>query len=108
MGENGFAPLPVVLYGVVLFACASAYFILSTLLVNAQGANSPLRRALGGEWKEKISMLFYLVAIPLAFVNRWVECAIYVGIALSWLVPDTRIERTLDESGATENAASTE
>lgn len=108
MGENGFAPLPVALYGVVLFACGAAYFILATLLVSAQSTNSPLRRALGGEWKEKISMVFYLVAIPLAFLNRWISCAIYIGIALLWLVPDTRIERVLDEPDTKETAASNE
>jgi len=104
MGENNFAPLPVALYGVNLFLCGTAYFLLATLLMNVQGRDSPLRRALGGEGKEKISMLFYLAAIPLAFVNRWISCAIYVGVALIWLVPDTRIERASE----TTNAASTE
>lgn len=104
MGENNFAPLPVALYGVNLFLCGSAYFLLATLLMNAQGRDSPLRRALGSERKEKISMLFYLVAIPLAFINRWVSCAIYVGVALIWLVPDPRIERAVE----TTDAASTE
>ncbi len=105
MGENGFAALPVALYGVNLFACGVAYFILATVLMNAQGEDSPLRRAIGGASKEKISMLCYLAAIPLAFVNRWISCAIYVGLALWWLVPDSRIERLI---GANENAASSE
>jgi uncharacterized membrane protein len=105
MGQNHFAPLSVAFYGANLFACGTAYFILAKLLVSAQGANSPLRRALGGEGKEKISMVLYLLAIPLAFWNRWISCAIYVGIALLWLVPDTRIERNLD---ANENAASSQ
>jgi len=96
MGKNNFAPLPVALYGVNLFLCGAAYYLLATLLMNAQERDSPLRRALGGEWKEKISMLFYLGAIPLAFVNRWLSCAIYVGVALVWLVPDTRIERAIE------------
>lgn len=100
MGENHFAPLPVALYGVNLFACGTAYFVLAKLLVKAQGQNSPLKRALGGEWKEKVSMVLYLLAIPLAFFNRWVSCAIYVGIALLWLVPDTRIEGNLDATNA--------
>jgi len=104
VGENNFAPLPVALYGVNLFLCGTAYFILATLLMNAQGRDSPLRRAFGREGKEKISMLFYLLAIPLAFVNRWISCAIYVGVALTWLVPDPRIERAVE----TNNAASTE
>jgi len=104
IGENNFAPLPVALYGVNLFMCGMAYFILATLLMNAQGADSPLRRALGGEAKEKISMALYIVAVPLAFVNRWISCAIYVVVALTWLVPDARIERSIE----TQNAASTE
>ncbi len=96
MGENGFAALPVALYGVNLFGCGLAYFILAKLLMNSQGTDSPLRHALGGESKEKISMLCYLIAIPLAFVNRWMSCVIYVGVALLWLVPDSRIERNLE------------
>ena len=106
MGENHFAPLPVALYGVVLFGSGTAYFILAALLISEQGANSPLKRALGSELKEKISTVGYLVAIGMAFVNRWVSCAIYVAIALLWLVPDTRIERTLQESSNEKNAAS--
>jgi len=105
MGENNFAPLPVALYGVNLFLCGTAYYILATLLTNVQGRDSPLRRALGGERKEKISMLFYLAAIPLAFVNRWISCAIYVGVALTWLVPDPRIERLLESPNATSSNA---
>jgi len=100
-GRELFRALPVALYGVNLFLCGTAYFILATLLMNAQGRDSPLRRALGGERKEKISMLFYLLAVPLAFVNRWISCAIYVGIALTWLVPDPRIERILETTNAT-------
>lgn len=103
--ETHFAPLPVALYGVVLAGAGTAYFILAELLMRLQGANSPLRRALRGEWKEKISMALYPLAIALAFWNRWVSCAIYIGVALLWLVPDTRIERNLD---ANENTASSE
>ncbi len=98
--ETGFAALPVALYGVVLAGAGTAYFILASLLMRLQGANSPLRRALRGEWKEKISMVLYPLAIALAFWNRWVSCAIYIGVALLWLVPDTRIERHLETDQA--------
>lgn len=94
--ESKFAPLPVALYGVVLAGAGTAYFILAQLLMRLQGESSPLRRALGGEWKEKLSMALYPLAVVAAFWNPWVSCAIYVGVALLWLVPDARIERNLN------------
>jgi len=96
MGEH-FAPLPVAIYGIVLLAAAIAYTILQTVIISHQGPHSKLARAVRGDVKGKISMALYLAAIPLAFVSRWISAAIYVGVALIWLVPDRRIESTLRE-----------
>ena len=92
MGENHFAPLPTAIYGVVLLAAAFAYIILQTLIVAAQGENSKIKNALGNDYKGKISPLIYLAAIFLAFVNQWIADALYVLVALMWLIPDRRIE----------------
>ena len=95
MGENAFAPWPVALYGVVLLLAAGAYFILARVLVGLHGSDSTLGRALGADFKGRISIVFYLMAIGVAFMNRWVSVAIYVLVAVMWLVPDRRIERSL-------------
>ena len=92
MGENHFAPLPTAIYGVILLAAAIAYYILQTLIVREQGENSKLSKALGKDYKGKISPLIYFAAIPLAFVNQWIANALYVLVALIWLIPDRRIE----------------
>ena len=95
MGENRFATLPVALYGVVLSGAALAFYILTQVLVSHHGAESTIATALADGFKEKLSLAGYFVAVPLAFVNRWISCAIYVVIALMWLIPDRRIERHL-------------
>jgi uncharacterized membrane protein len=95
MGENHFARGPVALYGTVMLFAAIAYFILVRTLLARHGPNSVLATALGGDFKGKISMVIYLVAIPLAFVKWWLACALYVLVSIMWLVPDRRIERTL-------------
>lgn len=95
MGENHFAQLPSLLYGVVLLAAAIAYWLLQQSIIAAAGPDSVLKRAIGSDWKGNLSPLLYLVAILLTFVSPWLAQAIYVGVALIWLVPDTRIERTL-------------
>ena len=95
MGGNGFAPLPVALYGVVLLFSAIAYYILSRTLIALHGDTSLIATAIGRDFKGRISVVFYLVAIPLAFLNAWVAYGIYVIVAITWLVPDRRIERTL-------------
>jgi TMEM175 potassium channel family protein len=92
MGENHFAPLPTAVYGVVLLAAAIAYFILERLIIAQQGPNSKLAAAVGRDLKGKISPLIYATAIPLAFVNQWISDALYVLVALMWLIPDRRIE----------------
>jgi uncharacterized membrane protein len=99
MGENHFAPLPTAVYGVVLLAAAIAYYILQSLLISHQGANSKLRAAVGKDVKGKISPLIYLAAIPLAFVNQWISDGLYVLVALMWLIPDRRIESNLNDAG---------
>ncbi|HQR02941.1 MAG: DUF1211 domain-containing protein [Proteobacteria bacterium] len=99
VGENHFAPLPMALYGVVLLAAACAYFILTKALLRLEESDSHLARALGRDVKGRISPLFYLSAIPLAFVSVWISGALYVVVALIWLVPDRRIERTLGKAG---------
>ncbi len=92
MGESHFAPLPVSSYGLISLSAAIAYYILQTVIVAQQGPDSKLAAALGNDLKGKISPVLYLAAIPLAFVERWVAVALYVIVALLWLVPDRRIE----------------
>jgi uncharacterized membrane protein len=98
MGENHFAAAPTAAYGCNMLLCAIAYTILQTVIIRHQGPNSRLKRAVGNDLKGKISGLLYFMAIPLAFVHPGISGAIYVTVALIWLVPDRRIERTLRES----------
>ncbi|MGB5961637.1 MAG: TMEM175 family protein [Coleofasciculaceae cyanobacterium] len=93
MGENHFAALPVALYGTVLFFAAIAYFILTRILIRHHGKDSPLAIALGRDFKGKISMFFYALAIAISFINSWFACALYVMVAVIWLIPDRRIEK---------------
>jgi uncharacterized membrane protein len=99
MGEHGAAPAPVAAYGAVLLLSAVAYFLLTLALRRLHGADSALARALGADWKGKASVVAYVVAIPLAFTSRWAAVAIYVAVALVWLIPDRRIERVLATRG---------
>jgi uncharacterized membrane protein len=95
MGQNHFASLPAALYGVILLCAAIAYFILTRTLLSIHAAGSVLATALGDDFKGKISIVFYLIAIPLAFVRSWLACAVYVLVAVMWLAPDKRIEKTI-------------
>jgi len=95
MGENHFAPVPSALYGVVLLMAALAYWILAQAIISAEGENSLLAKAIGRDQKGKLSIFIYVAAIPLAFLNQWIAQALYVAVALMWLVPDRRIERVL-------------
>ncbi|MGA2763774.1 MAG: TMEM175 family protein [Spirochaetia bacterium] len=95
MGENHFASLPTALYGVVLLLAAIAYYLLQQTIIAAQGPGSRLAAAVGRDVKGKISPLFYALAIPLAFLSQWISDALYVAVALMWLVPDRRIEARL-------------
>ncbi len=100
MGENHFAVWPTALYGVVLLMAAIAYFILQTAIIASQGKESLLRRAVGADWKGKLSPVLYVIAIGVAFTSHWTSKAIYVLVALIWLVPDRRIERALAKTEA--------
>ena len=95
MGENYFARWSLALYGTVLLFAAIAYFILTRALLSLHDEGSVLATALGGDFKGKVSIVIYLVAIPLALVKSWLACALYVLVAIIWLVPDRRIEKTL-------------
>lgn len=96
MGENHFAPLPTALYGVVLLLAAVAYTILQNLIV-AQKENDKLAVAIGKNGKGKLSLVCCLLAIPTAFFNQWISDALYIMVALMWLIPDRRIESKLTE-----------
>ncbi len=95
MGENHFAATPSALYGVVLLMAAIAYWILQQLIIASQGPDSILKKAVGGDWKGKLSLVLYAVAIAVAFWWHWVSLSLYVFVALLWLIPDRRIERAL-------------
>ncbi len=97
MGENHFAALPTALYGVVLMMAGIAYYILSQTIIRYQGAGSRLKAAVGNDMKGKVSVVLYLLAIPLAFVHQLISDAIYASVALWWLVPDRRIEQRFEE-----------
>jgi len=99
MGESHFAAAPVAAYGAVLLSAACAYWILARLLVAHHGPDSTLARAFGRDAKGLGSVLAYVAALPAAFVDPRISCAIYVAVALTWLVPDRRIERALADIG---------
>jgi len=96
MGENHLAPLPTALYGGVMLLAAVAYLILQTAIVRRQGAHSKLAMAVGKDVKGKLSLVSYALAIPLAFVHQGIAIGFYVFVALIWLIPDRRIESTLN------------
>jgi len=95
MGENHFGALPSALYGCVLLAAAIAYVILQNAIIRAQGEDSTLKAAIGGDWKGKVSPVMYAAGIAASFFVPWMAQALYVAVALIWLVPDRRIERSL-------------
>lgn len=95
MGQNPFSPIPVALYGCVLLMAAIAYFILERTIIASQGSDSVLAKAVGRDFKGKISPLLYAIAIATAIYSPWISDSIYVFVALMWLVPDRRIERVL-------------
>jgi uncharacterized membrane protein len=97
MGENHFAPLPVALYGVDLFCAAVAYYILTRVLLRHHEKDSTLARALGNDFKGKISVVIYLAGILLAFAYPIAACGLYALVALMWLCPDQRFEKLLME-----------
>ncbi len=95
MGENHFAPVPSAVYGVVLLMAAIAYRILQQIIIASQGHKSLLRKAVGSDWKGKLSPVVYFIAVIFAFWSHWISQALYVLVALIWLVPDRRIERVV-------------
>jgi uncharacterized membrane protein len=97
MGENHFAQLPTALYGVALLMPAIAYYVLQITIIRHQGAQGILAKALGSDFKGRVSPILYLAAIGLAFVLPWTSHAIYVLVALMWLVPDRRIENAIEQ-----------
>ncbi|MEO8386666.1 MAG: TMEM175 family protein [Betaproteobacteria bacterium] len=100
MGENHFAAVPCALYGGVLLAAAIAYWILQQAIIASQGEGSPLKAAIGNDWKGKLSPAVYAIGIISTFLWPWVALALYVTVALLWLVPDRRIEKSLRSDGA--------
>jgi uncharacterized membrane protein len=97
MGENHFASLPTAFYGVVMLGAGFAYLILQRAIIAHHGRQSKLARAVGRDFKGKLSAVSYVIAIVLAFVNQWISDAIYVAVALMWLIPDRRIEMLLND-----------
>jgi uncharacterized membrane protein len=98
VNENHFAAMPVALYGVVLLMSGVSYYLFGRVLIAQHAKDSPLARAMGKDLKGIISLLIYVVAIGLAFVNPWVSCALYIFVAVMWFIPDPRIERALPEA----------
>ena len=96
MGENHAAPTPSAVYGFVLLMAAIAYYLLQRALIAREGRNSLLARALGRDWKGKLSPVVYIAAMPLAFVSTWISSGLYTFVALLWLIPDRRIERAIE------------
>lgn len=97
MGENHFAPVPTAVYGFVLFMASVSYHILQRSIVATDGCSSVLRKAIGSDWKGKLSPVLYLTAIVISFKFHWLAQLIYVVVALVWLVPDRRIEKVISE-----------
>ncbi|WP_312915986.1 TMEM175 family protein [Stenotrophomonas sp.] len=99
MDDYNNQPLPTALYGCILLAAAVAYWILQRRIVAADGRNSQLQHALGGDWKGKLSPVLYITGIGLSFVQAHLAQVMYALVALLWLIPDRRIERELGQSG---------
>ena len=95
MGENHFAAVPTALYSVVLLMAAIAYYVLQQTIIRAEGPASILKKAVGRDWKGKVSPVLYVVAIVATLVSPWIAQAILVTVALMWLIPDRRIENVL-------------
>jgi uncharacterized membrane protein len=95
--EAGVTPLPVASFGLVLIGGSMSYLVLERALINAEGEQSKVKRAVGGGAKEWISFTLYVAAVPLAFVSPYISVAIYVGVSILWLVPDRRFEPRLQQ-----------
>lgn len=97
IGENHFDSWPIAIYGVILLMAGIAYFILTKTLIHLHGEGSTLAVSIGSDEKGKASIVLYAAAIPLAFVRPWIAAAIYIIVAIMWLIPDRRIERKIQE-----------
>ena len=95
MGENEFTGWPVAVYGVVLFGAAIAYFLMSLALLAIHSKDSALAQALGNDFKGKISLAFYIVAILLTFIHTWLALSLYIAVAVIWFIPDRRVEKVV-------------
>jgi len=95
MFESAFSMWPVAVYGTVLLMAAMAYWVLQTCIVRSDGCDSLLRQAIGRDWKGRGSLVVYVIAVLLSFWSVWAAIAIYVGVALVWLIPDQRIEKAV-------------
>jgi uncharacterized membrane protein len=95
MGENHFATWPVAIYGANLLAAAAAYTILVQAIIRNHGQDSDIAKAIGSDFKGKISLAAYLAAMAVAFFNPWISGGLYTAVALLWFVPDRRIERMM-------------
>ncbi len=100
MGQNHFTAVPTALYGIVLFMAGVAYRFLQCAIIAENGRDSRVARALGADWKGKLSLALYALAIGLAFVNRWIANVLYVVVAALWFIPDRRIERRMESDPA--------
>jgi uncharacterized membrane protein len=92
LGVSHFATWPVAVYGIVLFLCGFAYYILAQVLIRHHGRESVIAKAIGGDTKGRISLVLYLLGIGMAFLFPWVACGVFVAVAVIWLIPDRRIE----------------
>lgn len=97
MGENHYAALPVAVYGVMLLSAGIAYFVLTKTLIAHHGIDSLLATSIGKDWKGTVSVVVYMLAIPVAFVWPLMACGLYIFVALMWLLPDRRIEKHVHE-----------
>lgn len=95
VGENHFATLPAMLYGIVLFMAGVAYYLLQLCIIRGQGPDSLLKKAIGSDWKGKVSPALYLLAIIITTWSPWIAQLLYASVALIWFVPDRRIEHVL-------------
>lgn len=97
IGETHVSPVPTAVYGIVMLLAGVAFTILVRVIIASQGADSRLKAAVGHDQKGNVSILMYATAIPLAFVNPWISAAIYLAVAMIWLVPDRRIKKRLHQ-----------
>lgn len=98
MGENNFAPATMFAYGIVLLMAAIAYYILELAILKQESKNSILAKALGKDFKGKISPIIYIIAICTTYYNQWLSGSLYILVALIWLIPDRRIEKALEDA----------